>query len=180
MTQKTYSNIMLDLETMSKGPDAAIIAIGAVCFDLEAGETGPCYYNRVSLAEAVECGGTIDADTVLWWLKQDDDARHEITRDDVPELTIFSALYSFNSWVREYAEDNVAVWGNGASFDNVILRSAYQRLHSQTPWEWWNDRCYRTMKAMHRNISIERTGTKHIAITDAINQARHLIEILRG
>lgn len=177
MTQRLYSNIMLDLETMGTKPDAAIIAIGAVCFDVDAGEIGPAYYNRVSLSDAVEKGGTIDADTVLWWLKQDDAARHEITRDDVPELTICSALVGFDRWLREHTEEDVAVWGNGASFDNVILRSAYDRLSMRAPWHWRNDRCYRTIKALHPNIHPDRVGTKHLAIADAVTQARHLMAI---
>ena len=34
MTDKTF-DIMLDLETMGTGPAAAIVAIGAVAFDLD-------------------------------------------------------------------------------------------------------------------------------------------------
>ncbi len=39
MTDKTF-DIMLDLETMGTGPNAAIVAIGAVAFDLQAGTIG--------------------------------------------------------------------------------------------------------------------------------------------
>ena len=35
MSNKTF-DIMLDLETMGTGPNAAIVAIGAVAFDLQA------------------------------------------------------------------------------------------------------------------------------------------------
>lgn len=33
-------NVMLDLETMGNGPEAAIVAIGAVEFDLKSGAIG--------------------------------------------------------------------------------------------------------------------------------------------
>lgn len=174
---KIYSNIMLDLETMGNGPTAAIVAIGAVCFDLEAGELGPTYYNRVSLEDAARHGGTIDASTVLWWLKQSDEARHELIRDDVVEISLYRATELFSRWVHEHAEEEVAVWGNGASFDNVILRSAYQSLGTQVPWKWWNDRCYRTIKAERPDTPCERIGAHHHALSDAITQARHLIAI---
>lgn len=70
------------------------------------------------------------------------------------------------------------VWGNGASFDNVILRGAYARNSTPAPWAWWNDRCYRTIKALHREVPMERLGTHHNALDDAISQALHLIRML--
>lgn len=175
MSDKTYRNVMLDLETMGNGPAAAIVAIGAVAFDIEAGELGPSYYNRVDLASSVACGGVMDASTVKWWLNQGDAARLEIARYD--GMNIALALQSFAAWMNECAPDP-EVWGNGASFDNVILRGAYERNLTPAPWKWWNDRCYRTVKAMHRDVPMERLGTHHNAMADAISQARHLITML--
>lgn len=175
MSDKTYRNVMLDLETMGNGPAAAIVAIGAVAFDLEAGELGPSYYNRVDLASSVACGGVMDASTVKWWLNQGDAARLEIARYD--GMNIALALQSFAAWMNECTPDP-EVWGNGASFDNVILRGAYERNGTPAPWKWWNDRCYRTVKAMRRDVPMERLGTHHNAMADAISQARHLITML--
>lgn len=170
-----YSNVMRDLETMGNGPNAAIVAIGAVVFDIEARELGPSYYNRVDLASSVALGGVMDASTVMWWMNQGDDARHEIAREG--GMHIAAALQSFATWINECAPDP-AVWGNGASFDNVILRSAYDRNLTTAPWKWWKDRCYRTVKDMHRDVPMERLGTHHNAMADAISQARHLIAML--
>ncbi|MFA5379904.1 MAG: 3'-5' exoribonuclease, partial [Dehalococcoidia bacterium] len=41
--------VSLDLETMGNGPDAAIIAIGAVEFSLETGLLGQEFYEVVDL-----------------------------------------------------------------------------------------------------------------------------------
>lgn len=171
-----YTNAMLDLETMGNSPDAAIVAIGAVAFDLEAGELGSTWYNRISLESAVQAGGVIDASTVLWWLQQSEEARQEIARPG--GMHINEALRRFAGWLAETTEPDVVMWGNGASFDNVILRSAYQRAGQAAPWSWWNDRCYRTVKAMHRDVPIERIGTHHNALSDATSQAAHLIKML--
>lgn len=170
-----YTNVMLDLETMGNGSDAAIVAIGAVAFDITAGELGPAYYNRVDLASSVAGGGVMDPSTVTWWLKQSEEAHLEIARDG--GMHIAEALQSFAAWMNECVHD-AAVWGNGASFDNVILRSAYARNGTSPPWAWWNDRCYRTVKAMPRDVPMERLGTHHNAMSDAISQARHLIKML--
>ena len=172
-----YSNVMIDLETMGNGPASAIVAIGAVAFDITAGEIGPAYYNRVDLESAVRDGGVMDASTVIWWLQQSNEARDEIARP--ADMDMATAMQSFSAYMSEIAEPDVVVWGNGASFDNVILRGAYQRTGLDAPWKWWNDRCYRTLKAQHRDVPFERIGTHHNALSDAESQALHLIRIIR-
>jgi len=59
--------IMLDLEFMGKIPTAAIASIGAVQFDLTGIKRE--IYIPVDLRTSVKMGGTLDADTVLWWLQ---------------------------------------------------------------------------------------------------------------
>lgn len=175
MAETIYSKVMLDLETMGNGPNAAIVAIGACTFDITAGKIGTTYYNRVNLASSVAHGGVIDADTVAWWLQQGDEARAEIAREG--GMHIAEVLRSFEVWMDRHTHD-AEVWGNGASFDNVILRGAYTRNGTSAPWAWWNDRCYRTAKALHRDVPMERLGTHHNALDDAISQALHLIRML--
>ncbi len=168
-------NIMLDLETMGNSPTAAIVAIGAVAFDLDNHVIGKTWYSRVNLESAMQHGGTIDASTVTWWLQQSDDARGEIAQ--TCPISLPGALRNLSIWFDENTSTDVAVWGNGASFDNVILRGAYQRCGFPTPWSWWNDRCYRTVKAQHPSVPMERIGTHHNALADACSQARHLMAI---
>lgn len=42
-------DVMLDLETMGKGANAAIIAIGAVAFDLADGDLSTTFYRIMEL-----------------------------------------------------------------------------------------------------------------------------------
>lgn len=179
MTALTYPEVMLDLETMGNGPDAAIVAIGAVAFNIhDADISADNFYTRVRLESSVEHGGVIDPSTVLWWMEQSEEARSEIAKKD--GLHIIDALEEFSHWIRTAAAgEESQVWGNGASFDNVILRSAYQRRRREPPWLWWNDRCYRTIKGLYgHNIKIERAGTHHHALADAEAQAVHLLRML--
>lgn len=169
-------DIMLDLETMGSGPQAAIIAIGAVEFDIPARQLGERFYTVVDLESAVDQGGIMDAATVLWWMKQSDAARAAFQR---PGEGIGTALYRFVAWIRGRGpRADLRVWGNGAAFDNVILAAAYRRRHAPPPWDYWNDRCYRTVKALHPDVKMQRTGDHHNAIDDAISQAQHLIAML--
>jgi len=161
--------IMVDLETMGQGPNAAIIAIGAVMYDSEIRYD---FYRVVDLQSSVSAGGAIDPSTVMWLLKQSEAARSAFLRNGVP---IARALQDFNEWSNTFGE--FELWGNGANFDNVILRSAMERCYLSPPWKFWNDRCFRTLKALYPQVKMQKTLVAHNALDDAKMQALHHIAI---
>ena len=176
-----YVHVMVDLETMGKKNNAPIVAIGAVVFDPATGSIGESFYKVVCLESSVNWGAVIDPSTVIWWLKQSSEARSAIVNDDA--IPLQDALLQF----REFVSDNVAggskkaqVWGNGASFDNSILRSSYDCIAEDYPWEYWNDRDVRTMVELGQAISFDPKttipfeGSRHNALADAIHQARYV------
>jgi len=162
------NNVMLDLETMSTTSNAAIIAIGAVRFDSKVTDS---FYMAVDLKSCCDIGLEMDASTVVWWMQQSQEARDKFKAEKVP---INEALLQFSRWIGPGA----IMWGDGAGFDNVILANAYRKAFLPQPWQFWNDRCYRTMKNLHPKIEKERIGVCHCAIDDAESQALHLIKIL--
>ncbi|VTN92842.1 exonuclease [Klebsiella pneumoniae] len=179
-----YVHVMVDLETMGKKYNAPIVAIGAVVFDPATGSIGESFYKVVCLESSVNWGAVIDPSTVIWWLKQSSEARSAIVNDDA--IPLQDALLQF----REFVSDNVAggskkaqVWGNGASFDNSILRSSYDCIAEDYPWEYWNDRDVRTMVELGQAISFDPKttipfeGSRHNALADAIHQARYVSAI---
>ncbi|EQB3317986.1 exonuclease [Klebsiella sp. KE9767] len=179
-----YVHVMVDLETMGKKHNAPIVAIGAVVFDPATGSIGESFYKVVCLESSVNWGAVIDPSTVIWWLKQSSEARSAIVNDDA--IPLLDALLQF----REFVSDNVAggskkaqVWGNGASFDNSILRSSYDCIAEDYPWEYWNDRDVRTMVEIGQAISFDPKttipfeGSRHNALADAIHQARYVSAI---
>lgn len=174
----TLTNIMLDLETMGRGPDAAIAAIGAVEFGLTdsgAEVLGRSFYRVVDLASSVRHGGVMDAETVLWWLGQGEAARRELVDRQAINLPV--ALQEFACFLG-VSGPQPYLWGNGAGFDNVILRRAYERLDVPPPWVHWHDRCFRTVRAEFPHVPAPaRRGTHHNALDDAMHQARHLMAI---
>ena len=165
--------VMLDLETMGNNSNSAMIAIGAVAFDDN--KVTSKFYAEINLQSAIDCGGLVDASTIVWWLKQSDDARRAFENNDsAPHITV--ALGEFAKWYKEI--EGGEVWGNGTMFDNTILGNAYKNCDLETPWKFWNDKCYRTVKGMHEDIKLERIGVYHNAVDDAESQALHLIKIL--
>jgi hypothetical protein len=167
-------HIMIDIETMGKRPTAPIVSIGAVAFDDKGVHSRFC--RVVNLESAVAGGGIIEPATVMWWLAQSDEARAALTNDvDEP---LDEVLEAFALWVTAYDPDGV--WGNGATFDNVLVAEAYKRLDMLAPWPFWKDRCYRTVKNMFPAVELVRDGTHHHALADAETQALHLIEISKA
>lgn len=175
------SDIMIDLETMSTAPDAAIVAIGAVQMDVETG-VGSTFYRVIDLQSALDYGGRLDASTIMRWMRQSDAARAAI--QGTPPLAHLAAmLRDLRQWMADIGPlDERRVWGNGAGFDLPILSSASRRLGQDTPlWHHWNERCYRTLKNLHRQIPAgERIGTLHNALDDALHQAHHWVVIMRA
>lgn len=134
------------------------------------------FYTTIDLASSVSAGGVMDASTVLWWMRQPDDARAVFANGG---QQIAQALQDFAVWMQDRGDtDTVRVWGNGAAFDNVILASAYRACRLPVPWRYYNDRCYRTVKAQHPATELRRFGTHHNALDDAESQARHLLAML--
>lgn len=178
-------HVMIDLETMGTRPDAPIIAIGAVAFlpdrqhkdgAVELGGISKEFYAAVDLGSSVASGAVIEASTVMWWMGQSDEARAAITKDGEP-YSLVGALQALAGWI--FWQDVEGVWGNGATFDNVILRQSYVRTAVPCPWPFWLDRCYRTMKSMYPQVEMARSGVHHNALDDARTQAMHLLAINR-
>ncbi|EPD1923005.1 3'-5' exoribonuclease domain-containing protein, partial [Escherichia coli] len=134
-TSRTCDHLMIDLETMGKNPDAPIISIGAIFFDPQTGDMGPEFSKTIDLETA---GGVIDRDTIKWWLKQSREAQSAIMTDEIP---LDDALLQLREFIDENSgEFFVQVWGNGANFDNTILRRSYERQGIPCPWRYYNDR----------------------------------------
>lgn len=183
-TPADYRHVMVDLETMGKKSNAPIVSIGAVIFDPATGFLGETFYKVVSLESAVSWGAEIDPSTVIWWMKQSSEARSEIANDNAIQLD--DALLQFSEFVFENIPgdcETAQIWGNGATFDNTILRSSFERASLECPWDYRNDRDVRTMVELGKAIgfdaktSIPFEGERHNALADAQHQARYVSAI---
>lgn len=165
-------NIMIDLETMGTNSFSPIISIGAVYFD-ETG-IGERFYEKVSLDSCLKSGMKVDAHTVMWWLKQSDEARKEFEGNEY-HSDIRNVLIMFSVFCKEFS----LVWGN--DFDIVILGNAYKCfVDLPIPWQFYNVRCFRTLKSLFPDINIKTTGlTEHNALCDAVWQANCAVECLK-
>lgn len=162
-------HVMIDIETLGTNPSAPVVSIGAVCFDKN-GLIGPEFYAECSIESAVK-GAKLNMSTIVWWLKQADAPRLKLANASGTSNEMWQA---FVAWFPNRVE---GVWGNGATFDNVLVREALKREKIKCPWQFWSDRCYRTVKSMYPKVEMERVGDHHNALDDAKSQACHLIKI---
>jgi len=166
-------NIMVDLETLGTKPGSIVLSIGAVYFGLDG--LGKDFYSVISVEDSEACGLTSDQSTVDWWTKQSEEARDVLTKArsyEAPKLR--SVLESFSAFVRPHSR----IWGNGSDFDNVLLASLYEAASIGCPWEFYDNRCFRTLKGLLIKEDTQEKRNDHNALSDAINQAEKAVRIL--
>lgn len=166
------NNVMVDIETLDNKPTSSIVSIGAVKFGPNGYDEYNTFYMVVDVQSCIDAGLTVSADTIAWWMKKSDQARSVFQQ---PGSHLANVLIEFSKWLPV----NTKLWGNGASFDNAILSNAYSALNLKQPWEFWNDRCYRTIAAGYQRKRFQQ-GVHHNALDDAKSQAEHLIQIAPG
>ncbi len=193
-------SVMIDFETLGLSENAVLLSLGAVVFDPATGTLGDQFHSHID--PRLQPGREISADTVLWWLAQDDAARGKLTQaikymDQIEsgevdnmepeqvEATFEGAAHpihhvarAFVNWV-EHMDDTVEVWTNGA-VDHAWLESMMKYSGLKNPIKFWNQRDYRTLKNLYPDVTAEFSGVKHNALDDAIHQAKHAMAILRA
>lgn len=177
------NHIMIDIETMGTRFNAPVVALAGVYFDPYTGETGAEFYEAISLETSARAGAKCDMSTVIWWMKQSDEARAAITGETLP---LGEALRRFIQFCGDVQPGELQVWGNGASFDLVILRSAFESVRLDPPWKFWGERDVRTLVEMGQAIGINAKhttyleGIAHNALHDARFQALYCSIIWRA
>lgn len=162
---------MLDLETLGTDSNSVIVSIGAVFFD----ETniGSTFYRALNIDAQLGNGKVVNGGTIRWWMQQSEEAR-AVFKDE--GHNIFTVLNDFSFWAiggSAESRPKPKIWGNGATFDNVLLSNLYKTAGIERPWGYRDDRCYRTAVAGF-DYNLPRSGTYHNAADDAVYQVNYL------
>lgn len=169
------THIVIDLETLGKGPRAVIATMGIVV--IEQLRITRELYLRIDLHDWQQRELQCDASTAVFWLEQSEAARQEITTRE-GRLPLDVALGHVIELVDPYSRP--CIWANSPSFDCVILRNAFDLCALGAPWEYWQERDIRTLTALYPALkAMPFQGIKHHALHDARHEARQAIEGLR-
>lgn len=170
-------HIMIDLETLGTRADSCILSIGAVKCDPETGTIDEnTFYASISVDSNLEANRHISESTLLWWFNRSKEAQRVMTE---PKVTLVSALDDFTAF---FDHPDYMVWSNGASFDIPMMEHAFSTHGMDTPWKFWNSRCFRTIKNLptSKNAAMIDNPVKHNALSDAYTQALQLHEYFKN
>lgn len=159
--QGSPDRVMVDIETLGTEPGAAILSIGAVRFNARG--LGDQFYRSIDRQSCGAAGLHVDDGTLEWWTDQSEEAREVL--DGGEELD--DVLSDFARWFDTADE----IWANSPSFDCELLEAAYEAVDLVEPWEFYQERDFRTLKALPIAPEIEQDGTEHDALDDAKHQA---------
>lgn len=174
-----YTDLMLDIETLGTAPGCPVLSIGAVLFNSATGEMGPTFHQHLDLQGQLDKGAMPSASTMMWWLKQDLDARVAITVGQGYAASALVVLAKLKEWYREhlYGMARPLCWSQPAGFDFTLLRAPAARERIELPWPHRNERCLRTIAETAPNAVRPKPELAHDALSDALAQAQWLINI---
>lgn len=178
-------HIMLDIETLGTGSNSLVLSIGAVEFNL-AGDTFRQFQITLPVLEQIiNPTVELDMDTIKWWKTQSEEAKKSLLNKK-PSKTVKEGLIAFYDFIKTF--ENPVIWGNGCTFDNVIMRNLFKSFNLHFPTPYYADMDVRTIVQLADYEKVNKltgkfTGTKHDAIADCLHQVKLVsngYKLLRG
>lgn len=176
--------IMLDIETLSTFPNAAVIAVALVV--MEDGKPQKDWKARGWFINPELAIGHRDPATMEFWNAQPNQVKSLVfAGNDSPREALQSISAFVGSIIGDHDSKDYRVYADPSNFDFPILRYQFQQSGIVFPWYWRRERC---MGSMHKMIEeewgfkIAHVGPpeefKHHPIHDAIAQMHELNNIL--
>jgi hypothetical protein len=166
-----HTDLMIDLETLSTAPNAVLLTLGAVAFT-----PGIEQYTSFSLVfdlqEQSKQNRHIDPETILWWLKQSEEAKNNLIQNE--KLKSQDVHHRLVEFMTKYLVPKFRIWSYGASADIVWLKSYFKDFDLSDLWSYKQEYCMRTLCALidpDSNLRVKPT-VAHNALEDALAQAK--------
>lgn len=138
---------MIDIETIGKleGNKVPVVTeIGVVFFEDDPKDSRSFQGKIIlSVESCLEAGFEFGEDTIEWWMLENSEIFKEMI--DRPGMAPGTAINLMNQLFLNHALKNINVWANSPSFDCYILSSVAKRLNLSVPWQFWQERCVRTI-----------------------------------
>ncbi len=166
--------VMIDIETLSLLPNAAVISIGATHIDPA---DFPDFYCNVARETRQQQMYDISQTTLSWWDKQAEEVRASLATD---QRSPAEAIGRLAQWLEDIGFDRYdpthTIWANGAQFDIIILENMCRVEGSAVPWTYSQVRDYRTVvREYGEGLDFPKNEAAHNALADAEHQARCLL-----
>ena len=166
---------MVDVETLSQQPNAAVISIGMAFFD----DTQVIAAESWAIAPA-DWHGDLQPETIQWWINQSEIAREFSFNGKSCAKAVAIALHDL---IDKHSPDEF--WANDPDFDLIILKAWWSRcaMVMKFPIPFWSHRSYRTLVSLTKELTgidpkKEWAGSfiAHNPTEDAVAQSRVVIQ----
>lgn len=168
---------MLDIETLGTAPGCVILSVAAVPFFKADGQISDRYFHmNVDIDSCLEVGLKIDPAALHWWI-QKSSLFLELQKNTADLRPVLIALDHF---IQSTCTQDVRVWGKDPSFDNAILRDAFDRFNLKLPWRYSKNRCVRTDLCGYEELLkkyLPFDGPEHHPVKDAMHQIKSMTKV---
>ena len=168
-----YLDIMIDIETLGTRNDSVITQIGACYFNRDTGEIGDKCTLNVEINSCLERGLTVTGGSIKFWLERKENA----TFLKKP-MSLTKALSYFGTFINK----KLPIWYH-ATFDPIILASAYQAVGQGVPYSYRNLRDIRTLVDL-AGIKYKKDKNEdpksHDALDDCLYQVKYCVECFKA
>lgn len=167
-------DVMLDFETLGNGKNKCLVQVGACYFDRVTGEIGDTYSANINPATHVKAGAMIDAETVMWWMAQSDEARASIMSNGRDVTAVMNEL-------NDFLEPAARIWSH-ATFDFVTLGETLKQLDIKPKFKYRSGLDIRTLVYL-AGINVKdtvREGTHHNGLDDCKHQVKYCVLALNA
>lgn len=171
---KQTIRVMVDLETLSTESNAAIIQFGAAwkqgdMYRMEQVSVSPELYRDLQ-------GFHIDQNTINFHYAKNRENYEECLRSEMTLQDLARIITLTFDDVKSLG--TVEFWAGGTDFEIPILRNFFAQWNTKLPFLYYRARDYRTLRELYKKEVPLKTVNDHSAGSDAMNQLRHLEEIL--
>lgn len=170
--------IVIDIESMSTFPNAAMLAVAVVIARDDQPEQKNWIANAWFIAPELALGH-VDSPTMEWWQEQNETVKKAVFGGN---LSPREALQYLNSFLQPHlVDDDYFIYADPAAFDFPILKTQFQQCGILQGWSWRREKCMSGMKhALEEGMGFEvkrfepGIDLKHHPIHDALFQMHEL------
>lgn len=170
MVQKLLS---IDLETLDTSLKAVVTEIGIVVGD-DQGNVIEKFRVYPDIQQQIDAGRTVSGSTILWWLKQSEEAR--ANQYKARRISLESAREELLTFLSRHS-DCALYLGNAPSFDCNILGDFLGS--DEKPWGFWQERDVRTARMVVPEKDRAKSRVAHDALDDAEVQYLDFVSFLK-
>lgn len=175
---KPICHVMIDLETLSLKPNAAVIQAG-ITYRTMAGNLAEFEY---SCSPVLYRDRThqfdIDQGTLQFHKKENMENLERCMNAEMSIEQVAQAILTAIETAKEGGQRAIWLWCCGTDFDIPILRNLLECTELKANWSYSNVRDYRTLRELYKDVVPKEYKNDHRALNDARNQYNHLMCIL--